>query len=188
MTTADLKLAALVLIDVQCGFDDAYWGERNNPQAEQNIARLLQDWRTACRPVIHVKHMSTEDNSPLRPEKPGNAFKPEASPLDTEPVFEKTVNSAFIGTRLEEHLQEHQIESLVIAGLTTDHCVSTSTRMAGNLGFRAYLVADACATFQRQGHDGKIYPAEEVHQVALASLHQEFATVLTTDAILALLK
>lgn len=176
--------AALVLIDVQQGFDDPVWGTRNNPDAEKNIERLLGTWRTAKRPVIHVKHDSVEEASVLRPDQPGNAFKPEGLPLAGEPIFSKNVNSAFIGTGLEAYLLEHYLQALVIAGLTTDHCVSTSTRMAGNLGFKVYLVHDACATFDKKTLDGQLISADEVHRVNLASLHEEFCKVVSTkDAL-----
>ncbi len=175
---------ALLLIDVQQGFDDPFWGKRNNPGAEKNIAELLQTWRKTKAPVIHVKHNSVEAVSPLRPNNDGNAFKPEVIPLESEAVFGKTVNSAFIGTGLEQHLREQGLETLVIVGLTTDHCVSTTTRMAGNLGFKVYLVDDACATFDKKTFDGETIPADEVHKVNLASLHEEFCKViLTKDAV-----
>ncbi|MBY0552661.1 MAG: cysteine hydrolase [Candidatus Obscuribacterales bacterium] len=177
--------AVLLLIDLQKGFDSPVWGSRNNPGAEANIAKLLQYWRESGRQVIHVKHMSTEANSPLRPGQPGNDFKDDFAPLGDEVVFEKQVNSAFIGTKLDRHLRIEGTSTLVIAGLTTDHCVSTSTRMSSNLGFETYLVADACATFNRTGHDGKKYSADEVHALALASLHQEFATIMSTAQIVA---
>lgn len=176
---------ALLLIDVHQGLDDARWGERNNPDAERNIAALLAAWRQTRRPVIHVRHMSTEPDSPLRPDRPGNAFKPEAVPLPGEPVFPKTVNSAFIGTTLEAHLRAEKIETLVLVGMTTDHCVSTTTRMAANLGFAAIVVSDATATFERTGPDGDHHSAEQMHRLALASLHGEFATVRRTDDVLA---
>lgn len=175
--------AALILIDVQKGFDIPYWGVRNNRSAEANIVRLLKTWRAASRPVIHVRHMSTESQSPLRPKQPGNDFKDEVRPEEHEHIEEKTVNSAFIGTGLERYLHSNKIETVVLVGLTTDHCVSTTTRMAANLGFHAYVVADACATFNRVGYDGANFTSEEVHACALASLHQEFANVVTTDAM-----
>jgi nicotinamidase-related amidase len=175
----------LLLIDVQQGFDNPAWGKRNNPDAEKNIARLLETWRNANAPVIHVQHNSTEDVSPLRPDHAGNAFKPEAIPLGHEPIFGKTVNSAFIGTDLESYLHQHQLETLVIAGLTTDHCVSTTTRMAGNLGFKVYLVHDACATFDKKTFDGQVISADDVHRVNLASLHDEFCTVVSTKDMVA---
>jgi len=171
---------ALLLVDIQQGLDDPKWGARNNPNAEQQIAALLAAWRRAKWPVIHIQHMSQRPASPLRPNLPGNAFKPEAMPLEGEPVFQKTVNSAFIGTPLEDHLRREGIRSLVIVGLTTDHCVSTTVRMAGNLGFDVVVVEDATATFERTGPDGVRYSADQMHRIALASLHDEFATVVST--------
>lgn len=176
---------ALLLIDVQQGLDHPRWGERNNPGAEANIAALLTVWRETQRPVIHVQHMSTNPDSPLRPELPGNALKPEAMPQPGEPIFQKNVNSAFIGTALEAHLRAQQIDTLVLVGLTTDHCVSSTTRMAANLGFTAIVVSDGTATFERTGPDGNHYSAEQMHRQELASLHGEFATVRRTDEVLA---
>lgn len=178
---------ALILIDVQNGFDSAYWGLRNNPRAEENMKQILDAWRRSGRPVVHVRHMSVEPDSPLRPSQPGNEFKPETAPIAGERIVEKQVNSAFIGTDLEQHLRANQIGTVVIVGLTTDHCVSTSTRMAGNLGFNTYVVADATAAFNRTGYDGRQFTAEEVHNCALASLHQEFASVVNTDELLSMI-
>ncbi len=177
---------ALLLIDVQQGFDDPYWGERNNPDAEHKMAALLQTWRQHNWPVIHVQHLSTTPGSPLNPANgQGHHFRPETAPQADEKVFTKHVNSAFIGTDLESYLRKNGWSSLVIVGLTTDHCVSTTTRMAGNLGFTVQLVADGTATFAREDVDGsKMLSAEEIHRVHLASLHGEFCTVVTTEAVL----
>jgi len=175
---------ALVVVDVQQGFDEQGWGARNNPDAERQIARLLKSWRSENRPVIHVQHMSLSPSSPLRPGQPGNAFKSEVKPLPHEPVFQKQVNSAFIGTGLEAYLRSHDITAIVVTGLTTDHCVSTTVRMAGNLGFTTMVVADATATFERVGPDGEHYSADQMHRLALASLHGEFATVCRTGDLL----
>ena len=128
--------------------------------------------------------MSVEPDSPLRPERPGNAFKPAALPHAEEPIFQKTVNSAFIGTGLETYLRHGGIQDLVVAGLTTDHCVSTTVRMAANLGFTVVLVSDATATFDRTGPDGVHYTAEQMHRSALASLRGEFASVRPTGEVL----
>ena len=175
---------ALLIIDVQQGFDDPKWGRRNNPDAEANISNLINLWRSEKRPVIHIQHCSVEPDSPLRPELPGCQFKPEAAPIEGEPVFKKTVNSAFIGTKLESYLRDNGIEQIVIVGLTTDHCVSTTTRMAGNLGFTVTLVSDATATFNRIGHDGIEYSADEIHRIHLASLNGEFCVVRSTEDVL----
>jgi nicotinamidase-related amidase len=176
---------ALLLVDVQQGLDHPRWGARNNPDAERRIADLLAAWRATGRPVIHVQHLSVEPDSPLRADAPGHAFKPEALPAAGEPVFRKHVNSAFIGTGLEAHLRGEGIEALVVVGITTDHCVSSTVRMAGNLGFAVTVVEDATATFERRGADGVHYSAELMHGAALASLHGEFATVRAARDVLA---
>ena len=175
---------ALIIIDVQSGFDDPIWGLRNNSDAESNIAKLLAEWRETGRPVFHVAHDSLSAESPLRPDTAGNSFKPEAEPHAGEAIYRKTVNSAFIGTSLEADLRAAGIDTLVVVGLTTNHCVSTSVRMAGNLGFKTYVVSDATATFDRAALDGRIRPAAEVHAAALSDLQDEFATIVETSALL----
>ena len=178
------KNTALILIDVQKGFDAPKWGRRNNPQAEENIAALLGAWRHAGRPIIHVQHMSRNPTSPLRPGQEGNEFKDAAKPVSGETVIRKCVNSSFIGTDLEKNLKRAKIKTLVLAGINTNHCVSTTTRMAGNLGFEAFVVSDGTATFDMTGPDGTLHKAEVMHAVGLTELHGEFATVLDTKSIL----
>ena len=174
---------ALILIDIQKGFDNIeYWGgQRNNPDAEENARELLQLWREHHLPVFHIRHCSSNPSSLLHETNIGNEFMDLVKPINNEPVIKKNVNSAFIGTNLKEQLDNAKITKLVIVGLTTDHCVSTTTRMAGNYGFDVFLVADATATFNKKGLDGQNYSAELIHQTALASLNEEFAKVVTTD-------
>jgi nicotinamidase-related amidase len=181
--------ATLILVDVQRGFDEPYWGERNNPDAERHIERLLPAWRASQRPVIHVRHDSTEPDSALRPDRPGNAFKAEAAPGPGEPVVGKHVNSAFIGTDLEARLKAQGTRTVVLCGFTANHCVSTTARMAGNLGFETIVLSDSTVAFAMRspGPHGRLIPASEMHEVGMAELNGEFATVLTTDELLGLL-
>ena len=176
--------AALLVVDMQRGFDNPRWGRRNNPEMEERIVELLDAWRATGRPVVHARHMSTDPTSPLRPGQRGNDFKLLALPKPGESIVEKRVNSCFIGTPLEAHLRRRGIEALVIAGLTTNHCVSTTARMAGNLGFRTWVVSDATATFDRLGPDGVKHAAEEIQSVALSDLHGEFAGIVDTRTVL----
>lgn len=173
---------ALLLVDIQKGFNNIdYWGgERNNPDAEVKAGELLSTWRKYQLPVFHIQHCSVNPASPLHAANAGNAFNELVTPLTCETVIKKNVNSAFIGTDLQAKLDGDNITTLVIAGLTTDHCISTTTRMAGNLGYSTFLVADATATFNKKGIDGRNYPAALMHETALASLNEEFATIVTT--------
>lgn len=179
-----MSKTALVLVDIQQGLDDPWYGVRNNPDAEANASRLLAHWRTTNQPVVHIQHLSTNPESPLFPGKPGVPHKPEVTPNSDEPVMQKHVNSGFIGTDLEQWLREHSIEQVVIAGLTTNHCVETTTRMSGNLGFDTYLAHDACAAHNLVGPDGTNYSGEQVHAMSVANIASEFATVLSTDEVL----
>lgn len=174
---------ALILIDIQKAFDNIeYWGgQRNNLNAEENASELLKLWRQNNLPIFHVKHCSSSPTSILNETNKGNEFMDLVKPIDDEPIVKKNVNSAFIGTDLKEQLDNSKITKLVIVGLTTDHCVSTTTRMAGNFGFDAFLVSDATATFNKKGLEGQNYSAELIHETALASLNEEFATIVTTD-------
>ncbi len=174
---------ALILIDIQKGFDNVeYWGgQRNNIDAEYNAAELLELWRKNQLPIFHIQHCSSTPTSLLHETNEGNEFKDVVKPFDGEPIIKKNVNSAFIGTDLKERLDSEKITKLVIVGLTTDHCVSTTTRMAGNFGFDTFLVSDATATFNKKGLDGQNFSAELIHETALASLNNEFAVLVTTD-------
>jgi nicotinamidase-related amidase len=183
MTITKADRPALILIDIQKGFDNIqYWGgQRNNPGAEENACKLLRLWRENNLPVFHIKHCSSDQTSLLHETNTGNEFKELVRPVNREPVVKKNVNSAFIGTDLKELLDNAKITKLVIVGLTTDHCISTSTRMAGNLGFDTFVVSDATAAFNKKGLDGQNYSAELIHETALASLSDEFASIVTTE-------
>jgi nicotinamidase-related amidase len=176
--------AALIVIDLQRAIDHPSWGQRNNPEAEQNIAALLAAWRDSGRPIYHVRHDSSEPDSTYRPGQPGNEFKPEAAPLDGETVIVKRVNSAFIGTDLEARLRAGGQQIVVIVGVITNNSVEATVRMAGNLGFDTILVEDAAFTFGRMDWAGTFRTAAEVHAMSLANLDGEYCTVVRTTQVL----
>ncbi|TPM39044.1 cysteine hydrolase family protein [Mesorhizobium sp. B2-3-4] len=178
---------ALIMIDVQMAFVEFERAgkQRNNPGALDNMARLLETFRRHGMAIFHIRHASVEKDSALRPERSGYQPIPPAAEKAGEPVLVKHVNSAFIGTDLEKLLRKGNHQTLVIAGITTNHCVETTTRMAGNLGFEARLVSDACYTFDRVGFDGRPESAETIHNMTLSNLNGEFASIVTTDAVIA---
>ena len=189
MTPIDTSRAALIVIDVQQGFmeREAAGEHRNNPDAVARIADLLAAFRKAALPIYHIRHASTEPDSVLRPDRSGYQVIAAARELPGEPVIVKTVNSAFIGTNLEDCLSTANLRTLVICGATTNHCVETSTRMAGNLGFDARLVRDATWTYDRAGPDGDFHSAAQIHAMSLSNLSGEFATIMTTRDVIAAL-
>jgi nicotinamidase-related amidase len=176
--------AALLVIDVQNAIDDAKWGPRNNPGAESNIAKLIQAWRGSSRAIFHIRHDSTFPDSPYRPGQPGNEFKQDVQPRAGEAVVAKRTNSAFIGTDLDMRLRREGHRTVVITGVLTHNSVEATVRMAGNLGFDTIVVSDATWATDRTDLRGRRWPAEDVHQLSLANMHDEYATVLDTAAVL----
>lgn len=181
-------MTVLLLIDMQVGMSWPGADQRNNPQAEACIARLLAHWRRAGAPVVHVRHISRTPGSPFWPGQPGAEFQPLLAPRDDEHVVEKNVPDAFTHTGLERWLHARGQLDLVIVGVSTNNSVEATARSAGNLGFRTHVVADACFTFDKTDLRGVRHAAEEVHQMALANLHGEYATVVDVAAAEAMVR
>jgi nicotinamidase-related amidase len=176
----DLTRHALVVVDAQQGFDDPWWGARNNLECDDNIAALAATWGRQGRPVVHVRHDSSDPESPLHPGRPGNRLKPY---LTGEPdlLVTKQVNSAFHGAPdLHAWLQGRQVTGIAVCGITTNHCCETTARVGGNLGYDVLFVLDATHTFDRTGPDGTTLTADQLATATATNLHGEFATVVCT--------
>jgi nicotinamidase-related amidase len=182
------KTSALVVIDMQKGMRFDSLPPRNNPEAEENIARLQEAWRRAGNLVVAVRHISRSPTSVFAPGQSGVEFQERLAPLPHEHVVEKNVPDAFINTGLERWLHARAIRSLVIAGVSTNNSVEATARTAGNLGFATVVVSDATFTFDKHDFGGTLYSAEQVHLMALANLHGEYAEVRTTADVLAALE
>lgn len=182
-----MNYIGLMIIDMQQGMSWPQAGERNNPDAEHNMAELLAHWRAAHAPIIHIRHLSTEPDSLFWPEQDGVLFQEAFEPLDNEKVIEKSVPDAFIHSDLAAWLAEQQIDSLVIVGVSTNNSVESTVRSAGNLGFNVYVVESACFAFQMEDFFGLVRSADDVHAMSLANLHGEYATVISQDEAFALL-
>jgi nicotinamidase-related amidase len=184
--------AALVVVDVQKGFDEAgFWGARNNPEADDNIASLIDVWQATGRPVVFVRHDSRKPGSPLRTGYEGNAFKEYVERRrgkgagGAELLVTKTVNSAFYGTPdLGAWLKGERISQFVVAGIQTNMCVETTARMGGNLGYDVVVAFDATHTFDLEGPFGWRRSADELAQASAVSLHGGgFARVVATKEV-----
>lgn len=181
-----LSETALLVVDVQMAFAlrDATGVARTTPAAEETIAGLLAAFRGAGGRVIHIHHDSTDPGSAFKLGTQGGEVQPCAAPSAGEAVYVKHVNSAFIGTTLEADLRREGVSHLVICGATANHCVETTTRMAGNLGFDSHFVSDAVWAYGASGPDGQSHSAEEVLSLTLANLDGEFATVAPASQVL----
>jgi nicotinamidase-related amidase len=180
-------IPALIIIDMQRGMATAAAGPRNNPQAERNIATLLDAWRKASAPLVHVRHISRTPSSLFWPGQPNAEFQERLAPLPAEHVVEKNVPDALINTGLERWLRVRDIGRLIIVGVSTNNSVEATARTAGNLGFDTRVVADATLAFDKLDYAGTHRTAAEVHAMALANLDGEYATVISTAEALALL-
>lgn len=186
------KDSALLLVDVQKGVDVLqHWGgptgRRNNPNAEANMLKVLAAWRKTGQVVAFTRHNSREAVSPLKFSLPTGEQKPGFETVAGDIVVEKDVNSGFVGTSLEVQLRRAGVSRLVLVGFFTNMCIESTARMSGNLGFDTYVVHDCCATSNRVGIDGTDYEPEQVHNMAIANMHGEFCTAITTTNALALI-
>ncbi len=182
----NLTETALILIDIQMAFAmrDETGVTRTTPNAESNIAKILGNCRKLGMTVMHAHHHSLDPDSPFRAESPGSLVQAFAAPLAGEAVYIKHVNSAFIGTSLEKDLRESKIRNLLLCGATANHCLETTARMGGNLGFNMLFLSDCVWAYEAQGPDGAAHSAELIYSVTLANLHGEFAHVIkSTDAL-----
>ncbi|HHC08831.1 MAG TPA: cysteine hydrolase [Actinobacteria bacterium] len=175
---------ALVVVDVQQGFDDtAYWGARNNPDCEANIARLLEAWRDYGWPVVYVRHDSRDPHSPLAPGRPGNAFK-EVLAGEPDLLVTKDVHSAFHGTPdLDGWLRRMDVSGVAVCGIQTNVCCETTARVACDLGYDVLFVVDATHTFDIVASNHKVYRAREVARYSALTIDGEFGRVVYTDEL-----
>lgn len=181
----DLANSVLLPVDMQQAFDLPSWPRRWNDAVDSNGLALLEAWRACALPIIHVRHDSIAPGSTLAPGEPGNAFRPGFGPRGYEEVVSKSVNSAFIGTDLDLRLKRLGIRTVVVFGITTDMCVSTTVRTGANFGYNIVLVEDACDCFDLPDRLGGTIPARDSHLVHVASLSFEFAHVTTTQMLIA---
>lgn len=176
---------ALMVIDLQ----EAMRADRDagfpwaNPQAPETAGRILAAFRAAGLPVVHVHHAAKHPDDGFHPDNPLHRPMPETAPVAGEAVVVKSGSSAFIGTGLEEMLRRAGHEALVVVGGEANMCVESTARMAGNLGFRTTVVADALVNFQRSRRDGVVVPPRDVLEMALANL-SSFARIAESATVL----
>jgi nicotinamidase-related amidase len=181
-----VERVALIVVDVQQGFDDPVWGKRNNPDCEQNIAALIEAWRSNGQPIVFVRHDSAEPGSPFTPGQRGNDFQ-DIVAGEPDLLVAKSVNSSFHGEPdLAAWLRAEGIERIAVCGIQTNMCCETTARMGGNLGFDVAFALDATHTFDLPDPlNGGVIDADTLARVTAANLHGEFAQVVSTEELIA---
>jgi nicotinamidase-related amidase len=178
---------AVLIIDMQQGMADRIAAGRApvNPDAMNRMADLLGFARRSGMAVIHVHHDDADPASPFRKGAPGGAPMACAAPLPGEPVFWKSRSSAFAGTGLADHLEAEGIDRLIVAGAVAAFCVTSTVRMASDLGYRVLLPQDALLGFDLPAHDEGRIDAATVQRVTLSILGADFARLTTVAEIAA---
>lgn len=154
-------------------------------QAVANAARIIDDARMKGDAVIHVRHEFTAPDAPFfAPGTEGARIHPAVAPLDGEPVVLKNYPNSFLKTGLKQMLDATEIEEVVVVGAMSHMCIDATTRAASDLGYKIFVVHDACATRDTE-FGGLVVPAAQVHAALMAALAFAYATVTTTDEFLA---
>jgi len=177
-------IQALLLIDIQNDyFPGGAMELMGSSTAAVQAGKLLRAFRQKALPVIHIQHISTRPGATFfLPNTDGVQIHESVTPNSGEAVFQKHYPNSFRETRLLEHLREHQISQLVIAGMMTHMCIDTTSRAATDLGFQAVLAHDACAT-RALSLNGATVSAKSVQTAFLAALNGLFAKVLSVEEI-----
>ena len=179
---APLSTSALIMIDCQNTYRHGVMQLEGVEPALLVCAELLQRARSAGTPIIHIAHKGRPgglfDRTALR-----GAIVPALLPLPGEPVIEKGLPNAFAGTDLQAQLTAIGRKDIVLAGLMTHMCISSTARAELDLGYRITVDADSCATRDLPDGRGGAIAAASIHDVALAELSDRFAIIARGDAL-----
>lgn len=187
----DAASSALLLIDFQNEYFSGRLPIPDGLAALRNARRLVDMADARAIPVFHIQHVGGAGGPLFADGGPMVEIHAELRPAPHHSVLRKTTTSSFASTDLHAQLQARGVKTLIIAGLMTHMCVSTATRDARQFGALSYnniVAADACATRDLPGWDGGVLGHAALQHATLSALADNFADILRSDAILALLK
>jgi nicotinamidase-related amidase len=177
----DFEDAALIVIDIQAFyFPDGMVPLVGPEAAASQTAKVIEAFRAAGRPVIHVQHLPKDVDTPDPTGiKAQYRIYPEVLPKPGEVVLGKHHANSFRDTDLLAILKKLGIKKLVVTGMQTHMCVEAAVRAAADFGFEVTVVHDACATRELE-FGGNTVPAAQVHAAALAAMNGNYAKVVST--------
>ncbi|WP_109507187.1 cysteine hydrolase family protein [Nocardioides speluncae] len=182
MTTAEKT--ALLVIDVQESFRHrAVWEQCSNPDIVEDVSRLVDHARAVGQEVIWVLH-SQADGGPFDPDWGFVRLQEGLTARPGEAVITKSSINSFTTTNLQQLLTQKGVGRLLIAGIQTEQCCETTTRVAADLGYDVTFVTDATATFPITRPDtGEVRAVADVIAGTEFSLAGRFATIATIDQV-----
>jgi nicotinamidase-related amidase len=176
LTPARVSDASLVFIDYQNEYLSGPLTLTGAADSLSEATQLLQAARAASAPIFHVAHKGRPCGLFDRDENRGQII-PQVTPWEGEPIIEKGLPNSFAGTALHSFLTTAGRKNIIIAGFMTHMCVSSTARVALDLGYRVTIAAGACATRDLPDGDGGRIGADVIHKVALAELSDRFAII-----------
>ncbi|ROW09389.1 hypothetical protein VMCG_02332 [Cytospora schulzeri] len=188
---------ALLVIDMQNYFSPM------TTTALPNIKKLISSFQSTSAPIVFTQHGHSREeltqvpspNQLVRKWGPEGSiargskdwelqddikeFLPmsDSSAVIWPKLVDKNTYDAFINTNLAQVLDEAEVERAIVCGVMTDCCCDTTARSAFNRGYETWLVSDACGSANKTQH-----------QAGLKGFGFAFGEVLTTNAVLKLLK
>lgn len=176
---------ALIIIDIQNDyFPGGQFPLEHSMQAGVNAGQVLDHFRKAGHPVIHIQHHSVREGSFFFiPGTEGAEIHECVRPIAGEKIILKNYPNSFRETVLQDELEKMGITELVITGMMSNMCVDATTRAAFDLGYKCTVVEDACCGASLK-FNGTQIESTEVHAAFMASLGMVYADIITTAELI----
>jgi nicotinamidase-related amidase len=175
---------ALVIIDVQQSFlHRPYWSAAALPAFQSALLKLEAGCRAADLPVVHIFHVEDEG---VFSQSSGFVKAMDWLPGSPDVRFDKHTHNAFTDTGLDLWLRRRGISTLIIAGIRTEQCCETTTRVASDIGYAVDFVTEATLTFpMTHAGSGQTFSADEIKTRTELVLADRFARIVDVDTCLA---
>jgi nicotinamidase-related amidase len=176
----NVSRCALIVIDVQESFRQMpFWSETEVPAFKEALLALDDGCRARGVPVVHIFHVGQA--GPFS-EGSGAVRGLDWLPGSPNVSFVKHTHNAFSDTGLDLWLRRHGVERLIIAGIRTEQCCETTTRVASDIGYQVDFVSEATLTFSMTHPvSSRVYSSQEIKAHTELVLAGRFARIASVD-------